>query len=276
MEPWKELGVSRAWYFRAKKQRRHESLVGAYINWRRQGIGQRPWSTSYETNSMYRLRIYLNRYPIVTKEGILSFISEDLSYSQKKDRHAALSGFCKYLVFIKQMSKEDYLEIKGYYPRRSNYDKPKQRIISSEEARVLYNLDDNIAFLLSTGLRISEFSDLKPQDIKDDHLIVRCGKRGKTRLVPITAEVKQLETIYGRSRHHWQKYFKQIAEQTGIDFSAHTLRHYRISAWANNPEIPITYTQQWAGHDDLQTTQKYIHVEVDKMLALGAKVSSLF
>jgi integrase len=67
-------------------------------------------------------------------------------------------------------------------------------------------------------------------------------------------------------RHAVARRFHALSIKTGIDFSPHSLRHYRISMWANNPRIPIAIVQKWAGHSSLAVTQKYIHIRDEEAL----------
>lgn len=39
----------------------------------------------------------------------------------------------------------------------------------------------------------------------------------------------------------------------------HSLRHTAISHLANNPQVPLTWTQRFARHSSLNITQAYIH-----------------
>lgn len=127
-------------------------------------------------------------------------------------------------------------------------------------------------------------SDLSFSDLPQNAFIrVINGKGGKNRIVPFLKHAQQIVEYYLSIRpdsninslfvtfnpkHGYQPItrdavshrFQRISQQSGIEFSAHSLRHYRITQWANNSKIPIVVTQKWAGHSDLATTQKYIHI----------------
>lgn len=148
-----------------------------------------------------------------------------------------------------------------------------------------------LIFLSETGLRVSEACALTKDDIRfsDDprqaFIKVRKGKGGKSRVVPFSKAAQEClrqylpvlpQELYGMKHLLWSfnpkhgytpltgdcigRRFQLLSEKTGIHFSAHSLRHYRITQWANNPRIPITIVQKWAGHSSLEVTQKYIHI----------------
>jgi integrase/recombinase XerD len=152
-----------------------------------------------------------------------------------------------------------------------------------------------LVFLSETGLRVSELCAMAlgslcfspvPQDAR---VFVIKGKGGKNRTVPFSKAAQEAvqeylavcpKTLPSPLFHSFNpkrgytpltrdcvaRRFKQLADDTGVDFSAHTLRHYRITQWANNPRIPITVTQKWAGHSSLEVTQWYIHIRDEEAL----------
>jgi integrase len=151
-----------------------------------------------------------------------------------------------------------------------------------------------LIFLSETGLRVSEaagltLNDAQYCDIPAKAYIRTFGKGGKWRLVPFSKLAQKTVSEYLRHRPQVQsvalflafnprhghtpitsdgiiRRFKTLSEETGIPFSAHSLRHYRITEWASNPRIPITTVQKWAGHTTLTVTQRYIHITDDDAL----------
>lgn len=154
-----------------------------------------------------------------------------------------------------------------------------------------------IIFLSQTALRVSEMcnltlSDLRfNEDAKHAWVRVRFGKGGKERFVPFSQVAQQVireylanrpEKVKDEKQLFWAfnpkfgytplnsscvaRRFQGISERCGIPFSAHSFRHYRITRWANNPKIPITVTQNWAGHTSLIVTQRYIHTRHEEAL----------
>ena len=72
----------------------------------------------------------------------------------------------------------------------------------------------------------------------------------------------------------WTAKFDEARKAAGLEHGTlHSLRHTFISRAANNGAA-IHLVSKWAGHSDLATTLKYLHVnesyeylEMDKMLA---------
>lgn len=165
---------------------------------------------------------------------------------------------------------------------------PYQRILNTTIVR----------FLSATALRVSEMCDLTLGDLhfsdnpKKAFVRVRCGKGGKERYVPFSQPAQEAirEYLKHRPKVESKKLFwaynpkygytpiirdcvirrmQQISKRCGIPFTAHSFRHYRITRWANNPKIPITMVQLWAGHSSLIVTQRYIHTRNEDALAVA-------
>lgn len=156
------------------------------------------------------------------------------TYRQNKDRYTALSGFARFLKYEGQMDEEEYLKLKALHPIRSPYNPTKQRIITADEVGVIVQ-ESNICLLLSeTALRISEFSALTPDclhysgDPTRAFIEVRCGKGGKGRIVPFSKRAQGCRWDMGKSQYWWGKHIRAVSLKTGIDFSAHSLRHWRV------------------------------------------------
>lgn len=270
MAAWETLKISRASYFRYKSAQLHASLIPQYETYRSSGLYEKPWSHNHKKLCMYQLQKYFAVYPVVNYWGVRAWMTG--TYSQNKDRHTALSGFARFLKYEGLMDEVEYLKIKAMHPIRSPYNPVKQRIITAEEVGVIVQESDICLFLSETALRISEFSDLTPaclhysNDPTRAFILVQCGKGGKARTVPFSKRAQAIHWPMGKSRYWWGKHIRAVSLKTGIDFSAHSLRHYRITQWANNPRIPIAVVQRWAGHNDIKTTQGYIHITDEEAL----------
>jgi integrase len=163
-------------------------------------------------------------------------------------------------------------------------------------AHVKKQADLNVALLTfysETGLRVSEGAGLTidrmrfSRNPREAVLWVK-GKGGKTRVVPFSRAAQECvrtyrrtlpEDLRGSDRVFWAwnpkhghspltkdgvaRRFHGLAGLADIKFSCHSLRHYRITQWANDPRIPIAVTQKWAGHSSLVVTQRYIHIADD-------------
>jgi integrase len=137
-----------------------------------------------------------------------------------------------------------------------------------------------IELALGTGLRVSEISALKLEDIDlkrgGNSLIVRHGKGDKLRQVKFNSSLKTMIQDYldyrisdseylfpsQRQDHMFptaiQKVFKKWAKRSGlpIHFSIHSARHYYASALLRVSKN-LRLVQQQLGHSSPQTTTVY-------------------
>ena len=129
--------------------------------------------------------------------------------------------------------------------------------------------------LLDTGLRVSEFCDLKRKDIQwqERQIVVwgkggRFGSRKKRRVVPLTARVCQLFetwfTINDRIRlspRTIQRLVREVANKARITkpVSPHVLRHtFAINCVKSG--LSTASLRKILGHDRLETTEVYLNI----------------
>jgi site-specific recombinase XerD len=156
---------------------------------------------------------------------------------------------------------------------------------------VQVNLDDSagvrdramLELLYSSGLRASELCNLDINDFKYDCVVVREGKRDKTRTIPITQEassaIKNYLYIRGfeegnlfltenRKPVRRQLLFKIVcryANKAGIKgVTTHTLRH-ACATHLLDEGADIRLIQEILGHSSLTSTQRYAHLSSNKM-----------
>jgi integrase len=318
-----QLGISRATFYRLKKSNKlaefiegkregHAQYINEWVQWREMGLYVRPWSKTYKRVQLIQIKLYFNKYKLVSSSCLEEWLSEIApeKHSNRKDRHAAVSSLAKYLSLKEILSQEEYIKIKGLYPRKPPGYQPDQRIIYEEDLKALilkaakghskYQSLLNqtlLIFLSETGLRVSEACSLTKEDIcfsddpRQSFIKVRKGKGGKSRVIPFSKTAQEClnrylstlpEELHCEKGLLWAfnpkhgytpltsdcigRRFQLLSQQTDIHFSAHSLRHHRITQWANNPRIPITVVQKWAGHSSLEVTQKYIHIRDEEAL----------
>jgi len=128
-----------------------------------------------------------------------------------------------------------------------------------------------VALALKTGMRRSELAYLEVKDIHQDFLIIRSGKGGKDRIIPLTPViVERLHNfIYGKSPEEKVfglkpasisnkiRHFAKKAELNG--FHTHTMRH-KFATDLLERGANIKQLQELLGHDNLATTQVYLSV----------------
>ncbi len=144
-----------------------------------------------------------------------------------------------------------------------------------------------LELLYSSGLRASELCDLEIKDIQENQVLVRCGKRSKTRSVPITKEAYYwIKRYIEEHRGHDQGYlfvtkmYKQIrrqllcalvgdyARKAAIEgVTTHTLRH-ACATHLLDEGADLRMIQEVLGHSSIASTQRYTHLTSNKIQSM--------
>lgn len=176
-----------------------------------------------------------------------------------------------------------------------SFDKPSQKVdsvyLSMEEYDLLYNLDltgtQEIArdlFLLGcyTALRVSDYSRLKPEDIRDGFLYVEQKKTKQNVVIPVHKRVKEIIEKYGGSpklsEQKLNLHIKDICKMAGITeligvrengvytykekcqlVSTHTARRSAATNMALNG-TPLRDIMQITGHTSESNLLRYIRI----------------
>ena len=128
-----------------------------------------------------------------------------------------------------------------------------------------------IYMLYGLGLRISELSDLKLDDIKEKWVQIQ-GKGNKVRELPLLPELTQLIYRYKESRHPKVYLFEKgnapmnaaqlrysltkLFKSQGLKVTPHQLRHSFATHLLNNG-ARIADVSELLGHETMATTQVY-------------------
>jgi integrase len=142
--------------------------------------------------------------------------------------------------------------------------------------------------LLECGLRPDESYRLKWDQIQDAAIIIHEGKgRGSRRRVPCTSRVMGvLEMRRAETKSEWvfpratasghveattlKKQHDAAIKATEVSpFVIYDFRHTRITRWAK--VLPLPVVQRLAGHTDISTTMRYVHLNDDDVRAAMAK-----
>ncbi|MBQ5559691.1 MAG: tyrosine-type recombinase/integrase [Lachnospiraceae bacterium] len=159
-----------------------------------------------------------------------------------------------------------------------------QRFLNVIDLPLVYAACTTICY---SGLRISELCNLKLTDVsfsrQEIHVI--CGKGKKDRIVPLNSELSNILTAYishdrnpdseylfsskqsGRvSQQYLNKMIHKYAKLANVDshISAHCLRHSFATALVSKG-APITSIQKILGHNDLKTTNIYMHMDQSEL-----------
>jgi len=129
--------------------------------------------------------------------------------------------------------------------------------------------------LLDTGLRLSEFADLKKDNIQwqEKRLVIYgkggpYGKKSKRRIIPMTDRVRRLIEYHfaennntGIGKRTVGRIVKKVADKAGIlkPVSPHVLRHtFAINCIKKG--ISARALQTLLGHDKLTTAEIYLNL----------------
>lgn len=167
-----------------------------------------------------------------------------------------------------------------------------RRYLKPEEIEIIrlkdFSLLNKLIFevLLTSGIRVSEARNLDWNDINFPRrsLLVQKGKGGKSRVTKFSIRAKLLLIKYRELREDddkWvfqsdfkkrmsvkslQRRVSKIGEKTnlGINLTPHKLRHTFATMLSKN-STPIEVIQELLGHENLNTTKRYIHVSQDSV-----------
>lgn len=140
----------------------------------------------------------------------------------------------------------------------------------------------------ATGLRVSELVSLKLQDISfNDNYLKVFGKGNKERIIPFLDHTNYVLNVYlekirnplktqsklfflhpnGKevSRQYFYLRLKEYAQKAGItkNISPHTLRHTFATLLLNHG-AGLKNVQMLLGHENIETTQIYTHVSMNR------------
>jgi integrase/recombinase XerD len=168
-----------------------------------------------------------------------------------------------------------------------------ERMIEASKGKDWQSIRDHAVLELfyASGVRVSELTDLKLENINLEIGYIRCvGKGRKERLIPIGKRAKvalqkychkvrrdllkdrAIQTVFlsrlGKqiSRQSIWKLIKQYAQKAGIKKSIkpHTLRH-SFATHLLEHGADLRAVQEMLGHSDISTTQIYTHVDKERL-----------
>lgn len=247
---------------------------------------------------------YLNErnydYQTITKKEIINFLKylDDLKYKNSSIARiiSSLRSFYNYLVEKELVESNIFKRVKNpkIEKKLPNY----LNIVEVEELLDKFNSTDPVLIkeelifeiIYSTGIRVSELSDLKINNInfQDKTILVR-GKGSKERIV-CYGEVlaKYLDLYLDKSRNTFLKEENGylLLNKQGNKMSAasiekalddllkrlsskhrvtpHELRHTFATHMLDNG-ADLRTIQELLGHESLKTTQIYTHVSIDRL-----------
>lgn len=128
-----------------------------------------------------------------------------------------------------------------------------------------------VELALKTGMRRSELANLIKKDIHSDFLVVRNGKGGKDRVIPLIPSVAERlrnftsnmlpeDNVFQLKPACISNKIKQFAKKAGLtNFHTHSMRH-KFATDLLERGADIRCVQEILGHENLNTTQVYLSI----------------
>ena len=245
----------------------------------------------------YMLNKNINLFD-VTQQDIMDFITnyfKDKGVSSKTNSITSINNFYIYLV------KDKRIDINPC----ENIDRPKMKkrlpdVLTVNEVDKLLDISLHtkedyrdkaiLEVLYATGIRISELTNLKMQDVDFANKVVRVfGKGSKERIVPINKYALKYLGMYldirgsflkGKltdyiflnskgeaiSRESFGLELNKIVKKQGLNkkVTPHMLRH-SFATHMLNQGADLRSIQELLGHSDISTTTIYTHVSNEKV-----------
>ena len=237
---------------------------------------------------------YLN----LNKEEVINYLKylDSFKYANKSISRnlSALRSFYTFLVEIKLLDNNIFKRIKNpkvekKLPNFWNIADVEKILIDLKED-TKENIRNKCLFelLYSTGIRVSEASNLKISDIDFNNKTIRIlGKGSKERIVYYGDNAQDLLNKYlavrneflckgpseylfinslgsRLSRSSMEHIFDKISNHENIKITPHTMRHTYATHLLDN-DADIRSVQELLGHENLNTTEIYTHVSNERL-----------
>lgn len=239
----------------------------------------------------------INTFKRVKAEYVTKYLNSALEARRSSATvaryYSSIKTFCKFLCQNKCIP-EDFMT---YIPHPKVKSKS-PRILSESDIRILIDtvsksrnsLRDKamVELMYSSGLRVSELSNLELSDFKGYQIVIQCGKGNKTRTVPLTEEASaaireyvdkcrgQDEGYLFVTATHLRKMPRDMISKMLSTWSAkaglghvtpHMLRHtcatHLLEHGAN-----LRMIQELLGHTTIATTQRYTKLSGEMMQSM--------
>ena len=162
----------------------------------------------------------------------------------------------------------------------------RERVITEDEEKLYLEaaaplLKDVAALLFDLGLRPDELFRLKPDQYRDGFVEILTGKgRGSRRKVPCSDRVKEILERRIAVGDPWifpaptkdghigpssikKQHAAAIKKSKVPTFVVYSIRHTCLTRWSK--KVDAFTLQYLAGHVSISTTQRYIHIDPDRL-----------
>lgn len=266
--------------------------------------GLSPLSLKAYTTDLKQFELFIGEGNPLEKNNILNYI--EYVYKRFKPKSAKRKVACVKALYH-YMEMEDIIEINPFHKIRIKYKeatvlpktiplpyikeilqlcyKIQERAKSDYEREIYLRNTIIIELLFSTGMRVSEISNLRIKDINlSENIIYIHGKGSKERITCISKELTKLIMKYANirkvqnnylfvnkrgNRYSEQSIRNMVVEYTNyanidMHITPHMFRHTFATA-LHNKDVDIRYIQQLLGHSSIVTTQIYTHISTNRI-----------
>ncbi len=236
--------------------------------------------------------------PFILKIYILELKKKGLKASSLTRKISALKSFFKFLSQRGEVNKAFFLKINTGRVRSPlpevPFEEELNQMLDSLEGEDFVRLRTRaiLELLYATGLRVSEASSLRLEDLSLASCLLRAkGKGGKERVLPIGKKALSVLTKYLEKRELLLKKLKkespylfinqrggklserwifELIKKEGMRYGLfklhpHALRH-AFATHLLNAGMDLRSIQELLGHSSLATTQKYTKVQYEYLL----------
>ncbi len=227
---------------------------------------------------------------------ILQMEKDGFSTASVSRTIASIRAFCHYM-FKTKITQEDPSEM----IHAPHVEKKVPQILTTEEVVLLLSQPDDVTpkgmrdramleLLYATGMRVSELTSLRVEDVNMQMNYVVCRDASKERVIPFGTQAEKALTLYleqsrpallkgkqseylftncsgtAMSRQGFWKLIKRYSQKAGItgEITPHTLRH-SFGAHLVQNGADLRAVQEMMGHSDISTTQMYRNINAKRV-----------
>jgi integrase/recombinase XerD len=236
--------------------------------------------------------VSINNPESMSLDEVKIFLVSLIDRYSNKSRSLAISSL---RFFFKRIVDRPDIFVKLEVPKK---ERKLPSVLSPEEVKSLIDVTDHVKsklilkMLYSSGLRVSELTNLAPKDLDFVQSIgwVRKGKGSKDRIFKIADVLtKQLQKwiknnpgkyVFSEKEamtpRNVQLLVKTAAKKANINkiVTPHTLRHSFATHLLENGEN-LLVIQQLLGHENLETTRIYTHISQDQIKKVKSPLDRL-
>jgi integrase/recombinase XerD len=262
-------------------------------------------ASKYENNlENLKTELTLRGFSPLTIRNYTFFVDKFLKFTNKETSNLDQEDVKKYLSSLFETKSKNTImlaaaSVKFFYHEILHIDTPNIKlpkkskslpeVLSKEEVSRLLSFAETkkskliMSLLYSSGLRVSELVNLKPEDINFEEKIgkVISGKGSKDRMFIISADLAKDIKLYLKKRkdnqylfskqkplttRNIQKIVKNTRQKSELNkkVTPHTLRH-SFATHLLDAGTDIRMIQSLLGHSSLNTTQLYTHISTEQI-----------